>query len=617
MKLVKKLSAMALVLIMVLALLPMNAFADETITMVENNVNFTEMEGIAEGDGVKDKVKEQLEAAGLFEVHNLWLKGNMETIVNPGGFGGQGWIIQKIDAAPGETIQNAKLNLGYWICNDSGMGQGYIEVHVSADNVNYEKVWECHEGNGPAFENTRRAEAIDLPFAEGQTTMYVKVIMEHWNTYEGAGVAYSNVTINVNSPKIESDKAPEECTMVNTSVNFNGLAQGEVDAGDIGAIEEKNVYYGIDDVMLLSARGGYEAAHAIWLLEAAEGEPLHDAVFTFVGRTFFADVNQKDNNYLKVFASVDGVTYTEVQDFRSNDNPDDTQRFTVDLTEVCKGYGKVYVKLEWLVFDSPHIMGIRSVSITGNTAGIDKSEENSKMVVSNVQTFTSLPVGDVDAEALGAYKTANLTFGLNKVPLLTPVAAGEDAYATWKLTAPEGETFDDCYLALIGRFGWINEDAKEESVIRVHYSTDGDKYSEIREIKPTDDQSDTQVMTVNLSARAYGLSEIYIRVYWSSKDDPAAMGLRAMALIANAGADYEAYLPELEDRVITDDDDSSAAVDPQPTESKPAASEPAGTDSGEPGNNSIVWIIVGVAAVAVIAVVVVVLKKKSAGKAAE
>ncbi len=610
MKLSKRIFTCVLALLMLLSVLPMISLAaEEELTMVEDGYDFTTMDRYAEGDGNKDRVTDMLKAAGLFDAANLMNAGNFENILNPGGYAGEGYFIHKVDAAEGETIQNAKLSLGYWVCNSDPMG--HVQVWVSADNANYEMVWECKEGNGNPFENSRRSENIDLPFAEGQTTIYVKVVMLHWNTYEGAGVSQSKVTINVSSSKVESDKTPEQCAMVNTSVNFNGLPKGEVDAADIGAVDEKNMYYGIDDVMLLSSRGGYEQAYATWLLEAAEGEPLHDAVLTIVGRTYFQDPAQKDNNYLKVYASTDGVTFELVKDFRCNDNPDDTQRFTVDLTEVAKGYGKLYVKLEWLAFDSPHILGIRSISITGNTAGIDNSEESAKMVVSNVQSFTSLPVGEAKADALGAFKAANLTFGYNKIPLLTPAEAGEDAYVTWKLTAPEGETFDDCYLTLIGRFGFINEAAKDDSVIRVHFSGDGEKYTEIREILPTEDQSDKQVITVNLSARVYGLSEIYVRVYWSTKDEPGAMGLRVMALIANAGAEYEQYLPELEDRVITDEE---LGGDTQATEPvTPAPTEPGTTDPGtEAPSNPIVWVIVAVAVIAAAVAAVLILRKKKA-----
>ncbi len=601
MKRMKKFYSGILAMLLVLALLPSAVRAAEPdMTQVENWVDFTKLQE----NNDKDAVKAQLEADGLFEVNNLFLDGNHEPIVHPGGYNGQGWIIQKIEAAPGETIQNAMLNLGYWICN--GEPQGYIEVLVSADNTEYTKVWECREGNGPAFENTRRTANIVLPFEEGQTTIYVKIIMEHWSTCEGAAVAYSHLTVNnVNGP-VESDKAPEECTMVTVSHNFNGLPNGELEAEDIGAVEEKFMYYDQQEMQLLCARNGYESAHAVWLLEAAEGEPLHDAVLTIVGRTWFKDPAQKDNNSLRVYASVDNITYTEVHKFTSNDNPDDTQRFTVDLTEVAKGYGQVYVKLEWLVFDTPNIMGIRSVTITGNTAGMDNSGGgSSKMPVTNIQSFTSLPVGEADKTALDAFKTANLMFGYNKTPLLTQAAVGEDAYATWKLTAREGEPFEDCRLVLVGRFGYEDAAKKDTASLRLYFSVDGESYTEIKQILPTEDQSDTQVVTLDLSARAYGLSELYIRVYWKSEDDPAAMGLRSMSLIANAGDDYEQFLPELENRDLSQENQDPGATEPVPT-------EPAPGQTDQDGPDALVWVIAAVAVAVAAVTAAILLKKKKA-----
>ena len=581
--------------------------------MVESKLDFTAMNRVPEGSSndqkaeSKAKVKQLLLDAGAYEVENLFLAGNWETIVNPGGYNGMGYYVHKVEAAAGETIQDAVLNLGYWVAD--GNPQGYVQVFVSSDNSNYTMVFEQKEGNGEAFTTAkRRNEVIELPVQEGQTTIYVKIAMEHWTTYEGAGVAFSTVTINATEEDepVVSDKPAEECTMVKQSYNFNSLPQGEVSAADLGAVNEMNMYFGIDGVLLLSPRNGYEIATATWMIEAAPGEPLHDCVLTIVGRTYFVAESVKEDNYLRVHASTDGVNFTQVKEFRSNDNPDDTQRFTVDLTDVVKGSGKAYMKLEWLVFDSPHIFGIRSVTLTGNTAGIDNSSgAPTKMVVTNIQSFTELPVGEADKEALYAFKSANLMFGYNKTPLLTASEAGEDAYVTWKLTAAEGETFEDCFLTLIGRFGFVNADKKDKSEMRVHFSTDGESYSDVKVITPTEDQSDKQKIVIDLSAQSYGLTEIYVRVYWKSSDDPAGMGLRAMALVANAGEDYALFTPETPDRVITDE----TATQPTQPDANAGQNQEAPKKPG-----AIVWAIVGGVAAAAIAVVAVLLgkKKKSA-----
>ncbi len=631
-KIAKRAIVWCLALVLIVSLLPMTMFADEEeLTLVQSVLDFTKMERIGEGRNEKKdtenkgKVRDTLIAAGAVECENLYLAGNFETIVNPGGYKKQGYYVQKITAAKGETLENAYLEFGYWICNlnaaDKDAQQGYIEVYTSADNENYELVWKCDEGNGPAFENSRRVASLELELAEGQTEIYVKFVMEHWNTYEGAGIAYSSLTGNVLQRPVESDKKPHELTMVTTSANFNNLTPGEVTAEDIGAVQAENMFFGIDEIPLLSPRNGYEVATGTWMVEAAEGEPLNDAVLTIVGRTFWGSVEeQKANHYLKVYASIDGVNFKPVTEFRGTGNEDDTQRFVVDLTSFVQGYAQAYVKLEWLVFDSPHIFGIRSVSLVGNTAGIDPDGgESSRVVVSNVQSFTSLPVGDVDKDAMEAFKSANLTFGYEKTPLLTAKKAGMDAYATWKLNAVEGEPFVDCYLTLIGKFTWLDEAKKDTSSIKISLSTDGETYTEVKEILPTDDKTDTQKIVVDLSAQTYGLTEFYVKIYWSSKDDPSVMGLRSMSLVANAGADYDLFTPALEDRVITDEEMPTKPTE-APAATDPAATNPAPTTPGDPTEPAkpgmdLTWIIVGVAAVAVIAVVVIlVLRKKKATK---
>ena len=581
----KRAGSLALAVLLLLMLLPtfaVGAAKSDAGTLVETTFDFSAMESIEEGRNdeekaaSKAKVKEKLEAAGLVEVENLFLRGNWGPIVNPGGYNGQGWYIQKGVPASGETIKNATLSLTYWVA--TGEPQGYIEVWASADNKKYEKVFEQKEGNGDPYDtNTRQDRAISLPVKSGQKEIYVKVVMEHFSTYEGAAVAVSTLAIN-RDPKlyepVKTDKSPEELTMVSDMHSFKALKPGEVTAEDLGAVDELNMFFGIDGVPLLSPRNGYEIASATWKLSAAEGEPLNDCVLTMVGRTWWISESVKNDNYLKVYASTDGKTYTMVKELRSNDNMDDTQKIIVDVTDVVKGYAQAYVKLEWLVFDSPHIFGMRSVTLTGNTAGVDNSAGvPSKMPVSNSQCFTSLPVGAVDKAAVEAEKSGNLYFGYNKTPLLTATEAGEDAYGIWKVTAMDGETFDDCWLTLVGRFGYVDESLKDTSSIKISLSTDKEKYNEVKVITPTDDQSDTQKIAIDLSSQTYGLTEVYIKVYWSSKDDPSAMGLRSLTLVANAGADYDAYTPELEDRVIGDD------------EMPPVEDAPTDTPSDEPDNN--------------------------------
>lgn len=646
-QLAKRACALCMALILVLAVAPLPALRvhaeeneEKPTTLVQNTLDFTKMPTIGEGRNEektaanKAKVRDELLAAGAVECENLFLKGNWEVLVNPGGYNKQGYYVQKISAAEGETIENAYLNMRYWICDRADFAdaeQGYIEVHVSSDNVNYEMIWSDRESHGAQFEYIPQELSMQLPVVEGQTELYVKFIMEHWSTYEGAGIAYSTLTINSLERPVETDKLPHECTMVTGKFNFNTLNPGEVTAEQIGAVSSLNMLFGMDGVPLLSPRNGYEMANAVWMVQAAEGEPLNDCVVKLTGRTHWINEAVKDQNYLRVYASVDGVNYTLAQEFRATDDPSDTQVFTIDITEIVQGYAKAYVKLEWMLYDSPHLFGLRSVEIVGNTTGIDPTGESNRMVFSNVQCFSMLPVGEVDKADISAFKSANLMFGYDKTPLLTVTESGEDAYATWRLTASEGETFANCYLVLVGKVGVINADKKDTTKLTVSISIDdGDNYTKVLEMTPDENQADDQQIVIDLSVHTAGLTDVLVKVYFTTEDDPACMGLRAMALVANAGAAYVDFIPPLMDRVITDEEMgvlAPPATEPEPTEpSAPAQTDPpAATDpvdppaAQEPSENGwTMWAVVAVVVIAVVAavitVVVVVIGKVAAGK---
>ena len=164
-QLAKRAAAICLALILILTVLPLSEIRvhaeEEKSTLVQHTLDFTKMTTIGEGRNEqktaenKAKVHDTLLDAGAVECENLFLKGNWETIVNPGGYNKQGYYVQKVSAVEGETIDNASVNLRYWIC-DKGtefedQEQGYIQIYVSTDNVNYELVWEDNKGYGPAF----------------------------------------------------------------------------------------------------------------------------------------------------------------------------------------------------------------------------------------------------------------------------------------------------------------------------------------------------------------------------------------------------------------------------------------------------------------------------------
>lgn len=324
---------------------------------------------------------------GVYQADNLQVNGNHGNVITPGGYQGEGYIVAKLDAGAGKKFVSASLNLDYWAYNAGG-GAGYVKIFTSPDGTNYTELTNITaSADKSSLQNLNQA----LTVTTDQNTIFVKVAMQHWESWEGAAVKTIALTGNIIGVSAEPTTAPTEIptvaptatttpsstptvapteavtgTKVSLTKSFSLLSFGEVSASDIGAYAEENMYYGIDGVALLSSRNGYEAAYAVWKLDAAAGETFHDFTFKMIGRTWYQDAAQKNNNSLKVSVSTNGIDYTLVKEYKSNDNASDTQELINDLSQYVQGASTVYVRLDFLVFDSPHIIGIRSVSLIGN-----------------------------------------------------------------------------------------------------------------------------------------------------------------------------------------------------------------------------------------------------------
>ena len=510
-------------------------------------------------DTVKDEVRQDLKGYGLYDCGNVQIGGNYGNVATPGGYAGEGYVIHKLSAPDGQTLLSAQLDLKYWAYNASGGNPGYLQISASTDGLTYTDMVTI---DGAAGKSTVQSYIADLPMAAGTKEVYVKVVMQHWESYEGAAV--KKITINGRIPS-DGEDVSDARHKVELFQAFSDLPFGEVSAQDIGADSESNMYFGIDGVALLTPRGGYETASAVWKISAHKGEVLEDAIFRFIGRTWYITPDQKENNTLKVLVSTDGASFTEVKCYGSNDEPSDTQIFELNLTEYVAGASEVYVKMEWLLFDSPHIMGIRSVTLIGNTQGDeDTTGKPAKTPVSNVKSFTSLPIGAVSAAQINAQKCANLVFGPNRTPVLTAAKSGQDAFGIWELKAAAGETFDNGYLTLVGKITYVDAAKKDFTFIKVLISTDGDHYAEVDTIRPVDDNSDTLKYVADLSAYIRGCTKAYVKLFLFTEEDPSVLGLRSLSLVANAGNRYDSYTPPIED-VKWPEEEPTEPVPTEPT----------------------------------------------------
>ena len=314
---------------------------------------------------------------GLTDAENVFLGGNYGIVATPGGYMGEGYVVQKLSAPEGVKLLSADVKVKYWAYHTATTQEGYVAIYASADGVNYSLIDSLKGSSELSNAQTFRA---DLPVAEGSSEVYVKVCMQHWGTYEEAAIEYIEIT------GVIPDDAAEEKTddwadnsaltyVVNTH-KFNALAFGPVSAAEIGAEESDSMFFGSDGMAVLSPDGGYKHAYAVWKLSAADGERLKDAFFTFTGRTFYQDANMKDANNLKIYVSTDGNDYELVKDYRANDNDSFNQVFELDLSQYVYGEKQMYVKMDWELFDSPHIFGITSVKLEGNRSGTKNTIAN-------------------------------------------------------------------------------------------------------------------------------------------------------------------------------------------------------------------------------------------------
>lgn len=334
----------------------------------------------------KNENKDEVDSAylGVQESENVYVGGNYGSVVTSGGYQGEGYIVAKLEAAEGKTFSDVLLNMDYWAYHaGANAGAGYVKVQVSANGTDYTDLVKIDAL--AALDSVQNLTQY-LSLAENQTAVYIKVIMQHWESYEGAAlkaISLAGFYAEEQDPPIEGDdddkeepSVPASKTKVALSKDFSFLPVGEVTTREIGAEASANMKFGVDGVPLLSARSGYEDAFATWKLEAAEGETFDDLMLTFVGRTWYQDAAQKDNNFMKVSVSTDNTNFALVKEYKSNDNADMDQEFSLDLSAYAKGASVVYVRFDFLVFDSPHCMGLKSLSLVGNANGGSGGSQN-------------------------------------------------------------------------------------------------------------------------------------------------------------------------------------------------------------------------------------------------
>lgn len=138
-------------------------------------------------------------AEGAYDAANLYLGGNNSVVATPGGNMGEGYVVLKVSAAKNAALDNIALNIKYWAYNaTTSVDPGYLTISVSLDGENFTDVKTI---TGSSSLTTVQDYTHKLTSLYGATTAYVKVTMQHWESYEGAALEYIGLTSTSNNMK--------------------------------------------------------------------------------------------------------------------------------------------------------------------------------------------------------------------------------------------------------------------------------------------------------------------------------------------------------------------------------------------------------------------------------
>lgn len=169
---------------------------------VQSKVDFGSM--AVTGDKAADA--ETMKQNGVVESSNLWISQVYEVHADPGGYMGEGYYVQKLEAGEGKVFDGAPvLELNYWLATNEAM-QGYIKVEGSLDGETYYPFLELTEGQGNAYKKVTEGDTtVVLNGAEGASVVYVRVSMQHWDAPTGACVSSSVISAAVKDAPSEPD----------------------------------------------------------------------------------------------------------------------------------------------------------------------------------------------------------------------------------------------------------------------------------------------------------------------------------------------------------------------------------------------------------------------------
>jgi len=514
---------------------------------VSDTLDFAKLPGVSEDPAV---VAPYVIELGAEEVSGLIVTGNGDyKFVGGRGYAGEVYYVQKLEAGEGkEFAENAVLNLTYRITNADMLG--YVRVETSVDGINYNTCTEFNEATGAGYSNDARANAtVELGGTAGAEAVWVKIVMQHWTSPDGAAVDCSTITAAI------KDAVPT----ASGTINFAQMTGTESD--DMAAVAENIKALGAEDAskLILRSNGNYKfvggqgymgEGYYVQKLEAGRGKVFaENAVLDLTYRITSAE----NLGYVRVESSVDGINYntcTEFNEATGDAYSNEARRnATVDLN--CGADAEaVWVKIVMQHWTSPDGAAVDSSTITAPIK--DAPEEVITSVTGSLNFAQMSVIGEdmaavaEDIKALGALDASNLISSQNDVyKFVSGKGHAGEGYYVQKLEAGEGKVFaENAVLDLTYRIasadplGYVTV---ESSVDNIYY----DVCASFNEATGNDAYSNDIRANAKVELNCAGAEAVWVRVKMKHWTAPAGAAVDS-STITGVVQDAPKGLPPVE-----------------------------------------------------------------------
>ncbi len=532
----RKLLAMLLVVALLMSL-PVASFAAED-NKVSNAVDFATLPAESSDKAV---VAEYLTAnMAIEEVSNLIATRNSNyEFVGPQGNQGEGYFVQKLEAGEGKVFsENAVLDLTYRITSANTLG--YVKVQCSLDGINYATCTTFNEATGTAYTNeARKSATVDLGCGLGAEAVWVKIVMQHWTSPDGAAVDSSTISASIKDAPPPSVSNTLDFALLSYIGEDMAAAAESIKA--LGAEDASNLITFQNDVYKCASGKGYSGeGYYVQKLEAGEGKVFaENAVLDLTYRI----TNANPLGYVTVESSIDGINYntcTTFSEVTGNAYSNDARaNATVNLN--CGADAEaVWVRIKMQHWTGPDGAAVDCSTITAPIKDAVPTASSTLNFALLSYIGEDMAAAAESIKALGAEDASNLiTFQNDVYKCASGKGYSGEGYYVQKLEAGSGKVFsENAVLELTYRI----TNANPLGYVTVESSVDGVTYNTcttFSEVTGNAYSNDARAnATVNLNC-GEGAEAVWVKIkmqHWTGPDGAAVDSSTITAPIKDAPA---------------------------------------------------------------------------------